>query len=259
MKVFMPADGRSASVQERITAPEMSLMGHLEELRGRLFKIVVAYAVASTAAWFLYEHLLRLLISPLAKLPAADQILRNGQLIYTAPTEAFLVRLKVVAFAGLILALPIILWQLWRFVTPGLHKHEKRYALPFVLVSMVLFALGVSVAFTSLPKALEVLAGFAGNELVLLPKAADYLSFVLLLIVAFGVSFEFPIVLLGLTIVGVLSSEKLRRFRRAAWVIILVVAAVITPTQDPITLVMMSIPLGLLFEATVVTARLMKK
>ncbi len=255
----MPAAGRSAPVQERIPAPEMTLMGHLEELRSRLFKIVVAYAVASTAAWFLYEHLLRLLISPLAKLPAADQILRNGQLIYTAPTEAFLVRLKVVAFAGLILALPIILWQLWRFVTPGLHKNEKRYALPFVLVSMVLFALGVSVAFASLPKALEVLAGFAGNELVLLPKAADYLSFVLLLIVAFGVSFEFPIALLGLTIVGVLSSEKLRRFRRAAWVIILVVAAVITPTQDPITLVMMSIPLGLLFEATVVTARLMKK
>ena len=133
-------------------------MGHLEELRGRLFKMVVAYAVASTVAWFLYEHLLRLLISPLARLSAADQILRNGQLIYTAPTEAFLVRLKVVAFAGLVMALPVVLWQLWRFVTPGLHKHEKRYALPFVLVSMVLFALGVSVAFASLPKAPEVLA-----------------------------------------------------------------------------------------------------
>ena len=153
----------------------------------------------------------------------------------------------------------VILWQLWRFVTPGLHKHEKRYALPFVLVSMVLFALGVSVAFASLPKALEVLAGFAGNELVLLPRAADYLSFVLLLIMAFGVSFELPVALLGLTVVGVLSSDKLRRWRRMAWLMILVVAAVITPTQDPITLAMMSLPLGLLFEGTVVTARLMKK
>ena len=210
-------------------------------------------------AWFFYEPLLRLLISPLAKLPAADQILREGQLIYTAPTEAFLVRLKVVAFAGLILALPVILWQLWRFVTPGLHKHEKKYVLPFVVISMLLFALGVSVAFASLPKALEVLAGFGGNELVLLPEAADYLSFVLLLIMAFGVSFEFPIVLLGLTIVGVLSSAKLRKSRRVAWVVILVVAAVITPTQDPITLAMMALPLGLLFEATVLAARLMKK
>jgi len=255
----MPAGGRKTPAIESIPAPEMNLMGHLEELRGRLFKIVVAYAVASTAAWFLYEKLLRLLISPLTKLPVADQILRDGQLIYTAPTEAFLVRLKVVAFAGLILALPVILWQLWRFVTPGLHKHEKKYAIPFVLVSMLLFALGVSVAFASLPKALEVLAGFAGDELVLLPKASDYLSFVLLLIVAFGVSFEFPIALLGLTIVGVLSSEKLRKSRRLAWIIILVVAAVITPTQDPITLAMMSVPLGLLFEATVIAARLMKK
>lgn len=259
MKVFMRAGGRMAPLPEAVPAPEMSLMGHLEELRGRLFKIVVAYAVASTAAWFFYERLLRLLISPLTKLPAADQILRDGQLIYTAPTEAFLVRLKVVAFAGLILALPVILFQLWRFVTPGLHKNEKKYAVSFVLVSMVLFVLGVSVAFASLPKALEVLAGFAGDELVLLPKAADYLSFVLLLIVAFGVSFEFPILLLGLTLVGVLSSEKLRKSRRMAWVIILVVAAVITPTQDPITLAMMSVPLGLLFEATVITARLMKK
>ena len=259
MRVFAPAGGLRASSAAIVPASEMSLMGHLEELRGRLFKMVVAYAVASTVAWFLYEHLLRLLISPLARLSAADQILRNGQLIYTAPTEAFLVRLKVVAFAGLVMALPVVLWQLWRFVTPGLHKHEKRYALPFVLVSMVLFALGVSVAFASLPKALEVLAGFAGDELVLLPKAADYLSFVLLLIMAFGVSFEFPIALLGLTIVGVLSSDKLRKWRRTAWVIILVVAAVITPTQDPITLAMMSLPLGLLFEGTVVTARLMKK
>lgn len=258
MKVFIPAGGRLAPAQE-INVPEMNLMGHLEELRTRLFKMVIAYAIASTAAWFLYERLLQLLISPLAKLPAADQILRNGQLIYTAPTEAFVVRLKVVAFAGLVLAMPVILWQLWRFVTPALYKHEKRYALPFVLTSMLLFAGGVSVAFASLPKALEVLAGFAGNELVLLPKAADYLSFVLLLIVAFGVSFEFPIALLALTLVGVLSSEKLRKSRRIAWVIILVVAAVITPTQDPITLAMMSLPLGLLFEATVLTARFMKK
>ncbi len=255
----MPAGGRRGPVLEAIPAPDMTLMGHLEELRSRMFKMVIAYAVASTVAWFVYEQLLRLLISPLTKLPAADQILRNGQLIYTAPTEAFLVRLKVVAFAGLILALPVILWQLWRFVTPALHKNEKRYVLPFVFISMLLFALGVSVAFASLPKALEVLAGFAGDELVLLPKAADYLSFVLLLIVAFGVSFEFPIALLGLTLVGVLSSDKLRKSRRIAWIVILVVAAVITPTQDPITLAMMSIPLGLLFEATIITARLMKK
>lgn len=234
-------------------------MEHLEELRGRLFKMVLAYALACGVAWFAYSNVLDLLIEPLARLPVADQILKNGQLVYTAPTEAFFIRLKVTAFTGMIFALPIILWQLWRFVTPGLHRHERRYALPFVFVSVLLFGLGVTVAFLSLPKALEVLAGFAGSELVLLPKASDYLSFVLVLIAAFGFSFEFPILLLGLTLVGVLTSAKLRKMRRMAWVVILIVAAMITPTQDPITLAIMAVPLGLLYEGTIIAARLMKK
>lgn len=238
---------------------EMSLMEHLEELRGRLFKMVLAYAACCAVAWYFYSPILAMLIDPLARLPVADQILEGGQLIYTAPTEAFVIRLKVTAFAGMVLALPVALWQLWRFVTPGLHAHERKYALPFVVVSVVLFAAGVVTAFVSLPKALEVLAGFAGTELVLLPRAADYLSFVLILIAAFGFSFEFPIILLGLTLVGVLSSRKLRNARRMAWIVILVLAAVITPTQDPITLMIMAVPLGLLYEGTIVVARLLKK
>lgn len=234
-------------------------MEHLGELRSRLLKSVIAYVAAAIAAWFAYSQLLALLIQPLSSLPIADRILKGGRLIYTAPTEALFIRLKVTAFAAMVFALPVILWQLWRFVTPGLHKHEKRFALPFVFVSLVLFALGVATALASLPKALQVLAGFAGSELVLLPKASDYLSFVLLLIAAFGFSFEFPVVLLGLTLVGVLSSQQLRKARRIAWVVILVVAAVITPTQDPITLAIMSVPLALLYELTVLTARLMKR
>lgn len=234
-------------------------MEHLQELRNRLFKIVIAYTLACVGAWYLYSPLLGLLIAPLSRLPVADQIIQNGQLIYTAPTEAFFIRLKVTAFAGMVFALPIILFQLWRFVTPGLHRHERRYALPFVFVAVALFALGVSVAFLSLPTALKVLAGFAGDELVLLPRASDYLSFVLILIAAFGFSFDFPIVLLGLTLVGVLSSAKLRKARRMAWVIVLIVAAIITPTQDPITLMIMAVPLGLLYEATIIVARMMKR
>jgi sec-independent protein translocase protein TatC len=256
------SDHRSAGPDEPAFPDEpveMSLMEHLEELRRRLFKIALAYAVCCVVAWYLYSFILDMLIEPLTKLPIADQILREGQLIYTAPTEAFLIRLKVTAFTAMIFALPVILWQLWRFVTPGLHAHEKKYALPFVFVSLILFALGVTVAFVSLPKALEVLAGFAGTELVLLPRAADYLSFVLILIAAFGFSFEFPIILLGLTLVGVLSSAKLRKARRMAWIVILVLAAVITPTQDPITLMIMAVPLGLLYEGTVIAARLMKR
>ena len=259
MKIFVRGGGGLPGSTPESSSGEMTLMEHLEELRGRMFKIVLAYALACVAAWFLYSRVLAVLIDPLAKLPIADQILEDGQLIYTAPTEAFFIRLKVTAFTGLVFSLPVILWQLWRFVTPGLHRHERRYALPFVVVSLFLFALGVLTAFLSLPKALEVLTGFAGTELVLLPRASDYLSFVLLLVAAFGFSFEFPIILLGLTLVGVLSSAKLRKARRVAWVIILIVAAIITPTQDPITLAIMSVPLGLLYEGTILVARLMKR
>lgn len=234
-------------------------MEHLEELRNRLFKIVVAYIVAAIAVWFAYSTVLGWLIAPLEELPVADQIIRSGQLIYTAPTEAFFVRFKVTAFGAMLLALPVILWQLWRFVTPGLHAHEKRYALPFVFVSVVLFAAGVATAFVSMPKALEVLGGFAGTEMVLLPRASEYLSFVMILTAAFGFSFEFPIVLLGLALVGVITSRQLRDARRVAWIIILVIAAIITPTQDPITLMIMSVPLALLYEGTIIAARMMKK
>jgi sec-independent protein translocase protein TatC len=259
VKIFGRGGGAQSSLVAENSSGEMSLMEHLEELRNRLFRIVAAYAVACVVAWTLYSPILALLIGPLAKLPIADQILQDGQLVYTAPTEAFFIRLKVTAFAGMVFALPVALWQLWRFVTPGLYRHERRYALPFVVVSVVLFALGVLTAFVSLPKALDVLSSFAGTELVLLPRASEYLSFVLLLVAAFGFSFEFPVVLLGLTFVGVLTSAKLRRARRAAWIVILIVAAIITPTQDPITLLIMAIPLGLLYEATIVVARLMKR
>lgn len=238
---------------------EMSLVEHLEELRNRLIRVVVAYVVAAIGAWLAYSTVLDWLIAPLERLPVADQIMQGGQLIYTAPTEALFIRLKVTAFGAMILSLPVMLWQLWRFVTPGLHAHEKKYALPFVFVSLLLFAAGVATALFSMPKALEVLAGFAGSELVLLPRASDYLSFVMLLVAAFGFSFEFPIILLGLALVGVIDSRQLRNARRYAWIVILVIAALITPTQDPITLGIMSIPLAVLYEATILAARLLKR
>ncbi|MBW3588875.1 MAG: twin-arginine translocase subunit TatC [Actinobacteria bacterium] len=238
---------------------EMTIIEHLEELRTRLFKMVIAFVLGSGLSWFLYDAFLEILISPLQGLPESGQIITDGKLIFTSPTEAFFIRLKVTAFAGFVLALPVILWQIWRFVTPGLHKHEKRYAVPFVAASMGLFVGGVYFSFLMLPQALAILTSFAGTELVLLPRAADYLSFVLLLIGAFGLAFEFPLVLLSLTLVGVLDSRKLSRGRKFAWLGMLFASAIITPTQDPITMSLMAVPLILLFEATVLIARLMKR
>jgi len=234
-------------------------MDHLEELRSRLFKIVLAFVLGSVVAWFVYDPILAVLTKPLKGLPGAGEVISRGKLVVLAPTEAFFIRVKITAFAGFVVALPVILWQLWRFVTPGLHRKEKRYVVPFVFVSLALFAAGIWLALFSLPKALQLLTSFGGKDVVLVPRASEYLSFMMLMIAAFGISFEFPIVLIGLTMAGVLTSRSLRNGRQAAWVIILIVAAVITPTTDPITMLLMAVPMLFLYEGTILTARLMKK
>lgn len=237
----------------------MTLFEHLEELRKRLFKVLIAFGVGSIVAWFLYGPILEILTQPLKNLPASQQIISRGKLIFTSPPEALFIRLKVTAFAGMVLAMPIILWQIWRFVTPGLHRHEKRYALPFVLASMLLFGAGTLLAFVSLPKTLQVLVSLAGSDFILVPRASEYLSFVLLLVVAFGATFEFPLVLIFLALAGVITSRSLRRGRRVAWVSVMAVAAVVTPTQDPFTMLSLGIPLGLMYEATILIVKLLRR
>jgi sec-independent protein translocase protein TatC len=237
----------------------MTLIEHLEELRARMLKVVVAFLLASIVAWFFYNRILGVLVQPLKDLPNADQVLSKGKLVFQAPQEPFFMRLKVTGFAGFVLALPVILWQLWRFITPGLYAREKKYALPFVGASLLLFGTGVAFSFAIFPQALKILLGFAGTETVILPRASEYLSFVLLLIIGFGATFELPLLLLSLSLAGVLSTQTLRKGRRVAYIVIAVLAAVITPTQDPYTMLLMGVPLVLLFEATILVARLMKR
>lgn len=235
----------------------MPLLAHLEELRTRLLKIVVVFVVLSIGSWFLYDPVLALLVEPLKSLPEAEQIFSRGRLVFIgAPTEALFLRLKVTAFVGFILALPVILWQLWRFVTPGLYSREKRFAVAFVSSAMILFSAGALFSYLLLPQALRILYAFAGTEAVILPRASDYLSFVMLLVAAFGITFELPLVLISLTLVGVLPAETLKRGRKIAWIALLAIAAVVTPTADPLTMLLLGIPLILLYEVTVVVAKL---
>lgn len=237
----------------------MTLLEHLGELRTRLIKMFIAFLVASTVAWIFYDLILATLIAPLEQIPEASEIVSRGQLIVTAPQEAFFIRLKVTAIAGFILSTPVILWQVWRFVTPGLYAHEKRYALPFVLMASALFACGAAFAFAVLPRALAILAGFGGSEVVLVPRASEYLSFVIFLVVAFGTTFELPVLLLSFVWVGVISSRTLRKGRRMAWILILIVAAFLTPTPDPLNQLILAIPLILLYEGTILLARILKR
>lgn len=239
----------------------MTLVEHLEELRYRLVIIVVAIVVGSAVGWALYDRVVDLLLTPYcdywATIPIDRRPTRGCTLFFSEPLAAVLIKLKLVAFLGLFIALPVVLYQLWAFVVPGLTKRERRLAIPFVVSSVLLFALGALFAYWSLPKALGFLLGFAGDVVVPLLTGDRFFSFVMLLALAFGLSFEFPIVLVFLQAAGVIGTDQLRHWRRSAILFIFVFAAVITPSGDPYTLLAMSVPMVVFYEAAIIVGRLM--
>ncbi|TML02430.1 MAG: twin-arginine translocase subunit TatC [Actinobacteria bacterium] len=243
----------------------MTVVEHLTELRKRLVLSVGAVFLGMTGGWFLYGSAFNLAIRPFCDfMTAHPQLARDPKdpckVVFLSITEPFLTKIKVVAFLGLALALPIILFQLWRFITPGLTDRERRFAIPFVVTSMLLFALGGFFAFLTLPKGLAFLLGFAGtNHIEFVLSTGKYVGFVMLLIIAFGAAFEFPLILISLTFVGVLSSRQLRDWRRYALVLIAIVAAVITPSQDWFTMTALMVPLIIFYELSIIVARLLKK
>jgi len=228
----------------------MTVVEHLTELRRRLLVSVVAVVVGGIVAFVLYDRILDFLIGPYTDVTGRETLL------VTDPLEGFATRLKIAGYGGLFLASPVVLWQLWRFVTPGFHPNEKRYAIPFVVSSIVLFVLGGALALAVFPKALDFLVGVGGENLESFFSPARYLSLIVLMIVAFGVAFEFPVLLVFLQLAGVLSSAQLRGWRRPAVVLIVVAAAFITPSQDPYSLLFVAGPMYLFYEAAILIGRL---
>lgn len=241
----------------------MTLIQHLEELRRRLFISLGGIGIGAIGGWFLYDPVLRLLKEPycetLASLPAASRPQTGCNFVFIGALDPVIIKLKVVVFLGLAIALPILLYQLWAFIVPGLTGRERRMAVPFVLSSMALFGLGAWFAYATLPRGLSFLLGFAGPDFQPLLTGDRFLGFVMLVVLAFGISFEFPLVLIFLANVGVVSSRKLRTWRRSAILAIAVFAAVITPSADPYTMTAMMVPMYLFYEAAILVARLMKK
>lgn len=229
----------------------MTLMDHLRELRNRVIKAVIAVTVGAILGWFLYEPIFRFMTHPYCESVKGTK--RGCQLFFTDLLAGFLLHLKVATYAGLIFALPVILWQLWRFITPGLYRNERRYALAFVASSIVLFSLGAALAYVTLPPMIAWLVDSSGPaDLVSQITTADkYFWLAALLMVGFGIGFEFPIVLVALQIVGILDNKTLRTYRRHALVGIVALVAVITPGGDPISLIALSIPMYLFYEASI--------
>jgi sec-independent protein translocase protein TatC len=243
----------------------MTIVEHLSELRTRLMISLAAVAGGAAVAWPLYGPVFKFLTNPFCTFVTHHpQFALDPQhpckLVFLSVLEPFLIKLKVVVLLGLFIALPIVLYQFWRFITPGLTDKERKYVVPFVFASVVLFAFGAWFALLTLPKAMSFLLGFAGTSRIgLTLSIAKYVGFVILLILAFGLSFEFPVVLVSLTLAGVLSSRKLRDWRRYSILFIAIFAAVITPSQDWFTMTAMMVPMLVFYEFSIIIARLLKK
>lgn len=231
----------------------MPLVDHLTELRTRLIWSAIALALGAVVAFTLYNRILDFLIQPYT------DITGKTEFVILDPLEGFAARLKVSAWGGAFLASPVVLWQLWRFITPGLHKREKRFAIPFIVGSILLFVLGATVALLTFEQALSFLVGVGGPNVDPLFSPGKYLGLITLMMVAFGIAFEFPILLVFLQLAGVVTSRKLRSWRRPALVIVVAVAAVITPSQDPYSLFAMAAPMYLFYELAILIGRLLKK
>jgi sec-independent protein translocase protein TatC len=230
---------------DALAGGRMTIWEHLAELRSRIIKVAIAIAVGSVVAWILYDAILGFLIVPYKALNP------DAALYATSPLTGFALRLKVSAYGGVVLAMPVILWQLWRFVTPGLYPHERRYAVPFVASSLVLFIFGAAIAYLTLNPALQFLISVGGSDLRQIYSPDEYFTLILYMMLAFGAGFEFPVLLVALQMVHVLTPRQLLGWWRYAVVVIAIVAAVITPSADPISMMALAVPMFLFYFAAI--------
>jgi sec-independent protein translocase protein TatC len=240
---------------KRAAETAMTVVEHLSELRTRLIWAGVAFAVISIVVFFFYEPMLEIFRRPLCSVPRRFLGPNGCDLVYTKLIGAFQFRLKLTALVGIALSSPVWLYQLWAFIVPALTSREKRYAFPFMATSITLFLIGAVIAYLALPTGVKFLVAIGGENLIPLLGAEEYLNFVGLMLLAFGLMFELPLVLFFLGLVGAVSVDQLRRGRRIAIVVIVILAAVITPSGDPYTMLVLSIPLYGLYELTVLVLK----
>lgn len=225
----------------------MPLTEHLRELRSRLFKSGIAMALGMVIGWIYYAQIFEWISKPFTDV--IEQAQKNGQevtLALTGVADPFVLQIQVSAVAGLVLSAPVWLYQLWRFVTPGLHRNERRWAIGFAAVATPLFAAGITLAYTVLPLGLEILLGFTPENVENIVSVDRYLSFFLRTILVFGIGFLTPLLIVLLNFAGVLSGKRLVSWWR--WIIftVFIFSAVATPTGDPINLALLAGPILIL-------------
>jgi sec-independent protein translocase protein TatC len=241
-----------------VVAPDeerrMTVIEHLEELRRVLIISLIAWGVATLIGFILSGFVLEIVLGPIKHVLGAGK-----PLYFTGPVDKFFLYFKVGIFTGFILASPVILWQVWTFVAPGLHRNERRFALGFVGSAVALFALGIGFAFFAMPIALRFLIGIGTPDIQYLPIASSYINFVLILIAIFGVTFELPLAMTMLGLAGIVSARFLSRNRFKFWIGIFTGANMVTPGVDPFTPTLLTLPLIILFEASILVIRALRR
>jgi sec-independent protein translocase protein TatC len=238
----------------------MTIIDHLRELRQRVIRALLAVAVGTIVMLAMYDPVKNWLTRPYRNLcNEKPEFKCDGSLFALGPLDGFTARLRVCAYGGLVLALPVVLWQIWRFVVPALNKKEKRYAVPFILSSVVLFIAGCSIAYWTLDKALEFLINWSGSEITEAYRITDYIMLVVMMMLAFGVGFLSPVLLVFLQLVNAVRPHTLIRQWRYSIIGIFVAAAVITPSGDPISLLALALPLTVLYLLSVLVGWLLTR
>jgi sec-independent protein translocase protein TatC len=235
-----PASQDPGEPEPEVTS--MTLVGHLSELRRRIAISIVAVGIGAVIGFILAEPIIKLLLTPLP----------HEEVVFLTVGGGFFVYLRVAIVVGILLALPVMLYQLWAFVSPGLMPEERRAALPWIPMTVVFFLLGVTVAWITLPYAVDFLIGFEiEGSLTSLPSAEAYFSFVTIMFLLFGLVMQFPIVLIFLDRLGILNVDQLRAQRRYVLLGVVIFAVVVTPGGDPISPLVLSGTMYVLYEFTI--------
>ena len=238
----------------------MSMMDHLRELRMRLVRSVLAIGISTLVLLAFYDQLKNLLTRPYTDLCLRRSDFNcDGSLFSLGPLDGFSARMRVCLYGGLVLALPIILWQIWRFIVPALSKREKNYAVPFIASSLLLFSVGCYLAYWTLDKALEFLISWSGQDVTQAYQITKYINLVVMMMLAFGVAFLSPVLLVFLQLVSIVSPKTLIKQWRYAVMGIFVAAAAITPSGDPISMMALAIPLTILYLIAVLVGWLLTR
>ncbi len=239
--------------QDQAPSPEegkMSFFDHLTELRTRIIWSLVPAGIGLVIALYFTDRIMLFLQRPLSRL--------NSRPVFLTPTEYFWTYMKVAMISGLCIAMPVVLWNVWAFISPGLHKHERKYAAPFIIISSLLFLLGGAFALlVVVPFAVQFLVSF-GVEKGAQPmiSIASYMDFIIKFTLAFGLVFELPVIITILSLIGVVTPQFLSKNRKYAILINFVIAAILTPTPDVVNQTLMAGPLCILYEVGIISARI---